>query len=118
MYAAGFNWMKQSYVSDPAPALFTQPPMPIKCPGAPQKIAYLAADHWRRQGVLDQIDVHLVLPTPGMFGVPEFAAILSEVVKRYGKVEAVKGIDLAVASGEFVAAHETYGRNRPEPAGA
>src|SRR5690606_3514132 len=27
-------------------ALFTQPPMPIKCAGAPQKIMYLACHHW------------------------------------------------------------------------
>ncbi len=31
-------------------AIFTQPPMPIKCAGAPQKAMYLCADHWRRQG--------------------------------------------------------------------
>lgn len=29
-------------------AIFTFPPMPIKCPGAPQKIMYLADDYWRR----------------------------------------------------------------------
>lgn len=29
-------------------ALFTFPPMPIKCPGAPQKIMYLADDYWRQ----------------------------------------------------------------------
>lgn len=29
-------------------ALFTFPPLPIKCPGAPQKIMYLADDHFRR----------------------------------------------------------------------
>src|SRR5258708_35704328 len=29
-------------------ALFTQPAMPIKCAGAPQKIMYLMADHLRR----------------------------------------------------------------------
>jgi sulfide:quinone oxidoreductase len=29
---------------DGGTALFTCPPMPIKCPGAPQKIAYLADD--------------------------------------------------------------------------
>ena len=36
-------------------AVFTMPSGPIKCAGAPQKIAYLAADYWRRQGVLDDI---------------------------------------------------------------
>ena len=65
-------------------AVFTMPSGPIKCAGAPQKIAYLAADHWRKQGVLDQIDVHLVLPTPGMFGVPEFSKELDKVVAEYG----------------------------------
>ena len=65
-------------------AVFTMPSGVIKCGGAPQKIAYLAADYWREQGVLSDIDVHLVLPTPGMFGVPQFARILEEVVRRYG----------------------------------
>ncbi|NLT26470.1 MAG: NAD(P)/FAD-dependent oxidoreductase [Microbacteriaceae bacterium] len=65
-------------------ALFTMPSGPIKCAGAPQKAAYLACDYWRSQGVLDRIRVVLVLPTPGMFGVPEFAATLDEVVARYG----------------------------------
>lgn len=65
-------------------AVFTMPAGPIKCAGAPQKIAYLAADHWRQQGVLDDIDVHLVLPTPGMFGVPVFAKQLEKVAQGYG----------------------------------
>ena len=29
-------------------AFFTFPNTPIKCPGAPQKIAYLADDYWRK----------------------------------------------------------------------
>jgi sulfide:quinone oxidoreductase len=65
-------------------AVFTMPSGPIKCGGAPQKIAYLAADHWRRQGVLDAIRVVLVLPTPGMFGVKVFSDELERVVARYG----------------------------------
>ncbi len=65
-------------------AVFTMPSGPIKCAGAPQKIAYLAADHWRKQGVLNNIDVHLVLPTPGMFGVKAFSDALDVVVKDYG----------------------------------
>ncbi|MAS55950.1 MAG: FAD/NAD(P)-binding oxidoreductase [Nocardioides sp.] len=65
-------------------AVFTMPSAPIKCAGAPQKIAYLAADYWRQQGLLDAIRVVLVLPTPGMFGVPVFAQELERVVKRYG----------------------------------
>lgn len=42
-------------------AVFTVPSGAIKCAGAPQKIAYLASDYWRKQGVLNDIDVHLVL---------------------------------------------------------
>ena len=65
-------------------AVFTMPSGPIKCGGAPQKIAYLASDHWRKEGVLGDIDVHLVIPTPGMFGVPEYSAALDRVVADYG----------------------------------
>jgi sulfide:quinone oxidoreductase len=65
-------------------AIFGMPSGPIKCAGAPQKIAYLAADYWRQQGVLNDIRVVLVLPTPGMFGVPVFAKELEKVAKRYG----------------------------------
>ena len=38
-------------------AIFTQPPMPIKCAGAPQKAMYLSCDHWLKNGVLDNIDI-------------------------------------------------------------
>jgi sulfide:quinone oxidoreductase len=46
-------------------ALFTMPPGPVKCAGAPQKIASLAAGWWRRQGVLDRIRLRGVLLDPG-----------------------------------------------------
>ena len=65
-------------------ALFTMPTGPIKCAGAPQKIAYLACDYWRKKGVLGNIEVHLVLPTPKMFGIKEFSDSLEKVVERYG----------------------------------
>lgn len=63
-------------------ALFTNPGTPIKCAGAPQKIMYLAADHWRRHGV----DAKVMFGHAGavIFGVKEFAAVLTEVVARYG----------------------------------
>jgi hypothetical protein len=37
--------------------VFTQPPMPIKCTGAPQKAMYLSADHWRSTGVLKDVQI-------------------------------------------------------------
>lgn len=65
-------------------AVFTQPSGPIKCAGAPQKIAYLAADYWRRTGVLGDIRVVLVIPDPVMFKVPVWAKALEKVAARYG----------------------------------
>lgn len=65
-------------------AVFTLPAGPAKCPGAAQKICYLAADWYRRQGVLGDIRLVLVLPTPLIFGVPEFARVLERVIERYG----------------------------------
>lgn len=65
-------------------AVFTMPLGPIKCAGAPQKIAYLAADYWRSQGVLKDIDVHLVVPTPRLFGIPAIADSLDAIAADYG----------------------------------
>jgi sulfide:quinone oxidoreductase len=65
-------------------AVFTMPSGPIKCAGAPQKIAYLACDYWRQKGLLGAIHPILILPTPGMFGVKEFSDVLDGVVARYG----------------------------------
>jgi len=65
-------------------AVFTMPSGPIKCAGAPQKIAYLASDYWRMEGVLDKIHVVLVLPGSAMFGVPVWSKELEKVAARYG----------------------------------
>lgn len=65
-------------------AVFTMPSGPMKCAGAPQKIAYLACDYWREQGVLNDIRVVLVLPTPAMFGIKAFADELDRVATDYG----------------------------------
>ncbi|WP_323989427.1 FAD/NAD(P)-binding oxidoreductase [Nguyenibacter sp. L1] len=65
-------------------ALFTQPPMPIKCAGAPQKIAYLAADHWRKEGVLPRMKVEFCLAGDALFGVKYFVPALQDMVDYYG----------------------------------
>lgn len=65
-------------------ALFTQPPMPIKCAGAPQKAMYLACHEWEKQGVLNAIDVHFHNAGGVMFGVADFVPALDEYVQRYG----------------------------------
>ncbi len=65
-------------------ALFTQPPMPIKCAGAPQKAMYLSCDHWLRQGVLDNIEVEFNNAGAVLFGVETFVPPLMEYVQKYG----------------------------------
>ena len=80
-------------------AVFTQPAGPIKCAGAPQKIAYLAADYWRKQGVLGDIRVVLVLPDPVMFKVPVWAAQLEKVAARYG-IEVRRSSELVSVDGD------------------
>lgn len=63
-------------------AVFTNPTSPIKCGGAPHKIMYLAVDYWRKQGILDRCNVHYLSGGSVIFGVKEYAATLTEVVKR------------------------------------
>lgn len=70
--------------SESGTALFTQPPMPIKCAGAPQKIMYLAADRFRKKGILDKFNIEFCNAGPAIFGIPFFAKALSKVVAGYG----------------------------------
>lgn len=63
-------------------ALFTQPATPIKCGGAPQKIMYLADDHFRRANVRDKTDVIFAIPGGVIFGVKPIAKTLMEVIDR------------------------------------
>lgn len=65
-------------------ALFTQPPMPIKCAGAPQKAMYLSCDHWRRSGALSQIKPAFYNAGGALFGVADYVPALMEYVKAYG----------------------------------
>jgi sulfide:quinone oxidoreductase len=65
-------------------ALFTQPPMPIKCAGAPQKAMYLSCDAWRRRGVLDKTDVRFQSAGATLFGVADYVPALMEYVCAYG----------------------------------
>ena len=81
---AEYTWACIQALKSGARAVFTQPPMPFKCPGAPQKIAYLTADHLRRSGLLKSCHVEFHTATPAIFGVPFFAKALTRVAARYG----------------------------------
>lgn len=65
-------------------ALFTQPSTGIKCAGAPQKICYLADDHFRRAGVRHNINVIFTTGTPSIFAVKKYADSLYKVIDRKG----------------------------------
>ncbi len=95
--ALGTNGVTSNYRYDLAPytwqtvqalkegvALFTQPPMPIKCAGAPQKAMYLSCDEWLGSGALKNIDVQFHNAGGVLFGVDAYVPALMEYVERYG----------------------------------
>ncbi len=65
-------------------AIFTQAPLPFKCPGAPQKAMYLSAHRWKKKGLLEQSKISFCTAAPGMFGVAAFVPALKEYVDAYG----------------------------------
>ncbi|MDB5597353.1 MAG: hcaD [Hyphomicrobiales bacterium] len=64
-------------------AVFTQPPMPIKCAGAPQKVLYLSADHWKRSGRLADIDIDFFNAGAVLFGVKEYVPALMKYIEAF-----------------------------------
>merc|ERR1712227_572831 len=62
-------------------AVFTQPPMPFKCAGAPQKIMWIARDEWAQKGI--QGDIFFNTATPAIFGVPKYANELMKLVQEH-----------------------------------
>lgn len=93
----GKNGVTSNYLFDMAPytwelvqsmkggrAIFTQPPMPIKCAGAPQKAMYLACDAWKRRGVLKDVEVEFHNSGGVIFGVKEYVPALMKYVDKYG----------------------------------
>jgi len=64
-------------------ALFTQPPMPIKCAGAPQKAMYLSAYHWEQQGVQKDIRIDFLAAAPVLFAVQAYVPTLMRYIERY-----------------------------------
>ncbi len=79
---AQYTWDQVQKLRD-GRALFTQPAMPIKCAGAPQKALYLSCDHWRKSGVLRNINVEFNLAGAVLFGVPTFVPPLMKYIEQY-----------------------------------
>jgi sulfide:quinone oxidoreductase len=64
-------------------AVFTQPPMPIKCAGAPQKAMYLAADHWLKQNCLQYVRISFFSAGNALFGVGDYIPALQKYIDKY-----------------------------------
>lgn len=92
----GRNGVTSNYRADLAPytwklvkqmtagkAVFTQPPMPIKCAGAPQKALYLSCDHWLRHGLIDSIETHFFNAGAVLFGVKDYVPALQSYIDKY-----------------------------------
>ena len=63
-------------------AIFTSPHTPIKCGGAPQKIMYLAADYFRKHGLLDKSNIEYWSGGTRLFAIEDYEKTLLEVVER------------------------------------
>ena len=79
----GSTWQNISNLKS-GTAIFTQPSTGVKCAGAPQKICYLAEDHFRRSGVRNNIKVVFASGTGGIFAVKKYADSLYRVIDRKG----------------------------------
>lgn len=102
-----------------ARALFTQPPMPIKCAGAPQKAMYLSCDAWRRRGVLKDISVHFHNAGGVLFGVKDYVPALMAYVERYGAHlhfnERLIAVDGAAKTATFEVTTQGVASTRTDP---
>ena len=94
--ALGQNGVTSNYRYDLAPytwklvqdmkgkeAIFTQPAMPIKCAGAPQKAMYLSCDHWLKKNQLKDMNISFCNAGPVLFGCAPYVPPLMEYVKKY-----------------------------------
>lgn len=109
---AEYTWDCIRNLNSGATALFTQAPLPFKCPGAPQKIAYLAADHLSKKGILKDCDLHFLNHGGAMFAVPLFAHELTKVAARYGIHTHFQHNLVAVDGGNKKATFEVVGGDK------
>jgi sulfide:quinone oxidoreductase len=93
--------------------VFTVPPEPAPCGATALKPLFMACDHWRRAGVLDDVDVHLVLPGGSPLGLDGPDTRLEEALASYdvrvhreSTVSRLDGrsVTLAMPAGEEVVA--------------
>ena len=96
-------------------AVFTQPPMPIKCAGAPQKAMYLSCYEWEQQSRLNDIEVSFHNAGAALFGVADYVPALERYIDRYGIDLAWNQNLVAVDGPGRVAYFDLAGSDRPIP---
>jgi sulfide:quinone oxidoreductase len=63
-------------------AIFHNPHTPVKCGGAPHKIMYMAADYFRKHGVLEKANIQYWSGVGKLFAVPKYEKTLLKVCER------------------------------------
>lgn len=63
-------------------AIFTEPHLPFKCPGAPQKILYLWANEWRKNNI--SVNLDYIKHANFVFAVPKYSQRLAKIADSYG----------------------------------
>ncbi len=92
-------------------AIFTNPQTPVKCGGAPHKIMYLAADYFRKQGLLKKTDIQYWSGAAKLFAVAKYENTLLQVCKKadinLNFFQRLEEIDAANKRARFVGFGET-----------
>lgn len=83
-------------------AVFVVADGPVPCAGAGLKPLFLAADHWRRSGVLDAVEITAVLGWDTIFGIDRVDAELRRAADAFG---------IRVLTGARVRAVDTIARS-------
>ena len=107
----GKNGVTSNYRADLAPytwdcvkslksgvALFTQPMVPIKCAGAPQKALYLSAAYWQKRACLNNIHIEFHNAGGALFSVADFIPNLTKQMQTYN-AEVNLGSNLVAVDG-------------------
>ena len=86
-------------------AVFTVPRPPVSGTGTTLKPLFLAAAYWRRMGVIDDIDITLVVDRPDLLGV----AGIDDRLRRCLDEICVQVLDCATVTGVYPAEPEACG---------
>jgi sulfide:quinone oxidoreductase len=90
------GWAGSTFVASSAPrvwpalrsargtVVFSVPPEPSPCGATALKPLFMACDHWRRTGVLDQMRAVLVMPRAAVTGLAAADRRLDELFESYG----------------------------------